>query len=89
MGTSLDSLYLNDLKVDSLVNLLKATYALEDWDKMIEISDKLYHVTQKPEENLRIKRNYYDRNIIYYIGYSQLMKGISLIFLGWMMGVKG
>ncbi|WP_148466807.1 hypothetical protein [Paenibacillus senegalimassiliensis] len=77
-GISLDSLYLNDLKVDSLVDLLKATYTLEDWDKMIEISDKLYQTTQESEENVKIKRSSCERHIVYYVGYSQLMKGIAL-----------
>lgn len=74
----MESSYLNDLKMDSLVDLLKATYALEDWDKMIEIADKLYHSAQESEENFRIKRSHYERHIVYYIGYSQLMKGIAL-----------
>lgn len=38
----MSELRLDDLKIDSLVDLLKATYALEDWDKMIEIANKLH-----------------------------------------------
>ncbi|WP_018751854.1 hypothetical protein [Paenibacillus sanguinis] len=74
----MNSSYLDDLKLDSLVDLLKATYTLEDWDKMIEISDKLYQATQKLEENTEFKQSQCERHMIYYIGHSQLAKGIAL-----------
>lgn len=74
----MESSYLNDLKLDSLVDLLKATYTLEDWDKMIEIADKLYQAAQESKEQMNSKRQNCERHIIYYVGHSQLAKGIAL-----------
>lgn len=71
-------LYLDNLKIDSLVDLLKVTYTLEDWDKMIEIADKLYFSAQELEGQTQVKRKSCERHLVYYFGYSQLMKGIAL-----------
>lgn len=82
----MDALHLDDLRIDSLVDLLKVSYSLEDHDRMIEIADKLYHSAQdiynKQKKNLKLgnKYIYQDRirHIIYYFGFSLLAKGIAL-----------
>ncbi|KFN12237.1 MAG: hypothetical protein E7L01_13875 [Paenibacillus macerans] len=74
----MSELRLDDLKIDSLVDLLKATYALEDWDKMIEIANKLHLSALGLEEEKTTKHKTYDRHPIYYFGFSQLAKGVAL-----------
>ncbi|GIO42278.1 hypothetical protein [Paenibacillus apis] len=82
----MNDLYLEDLKIDSLVDLLKASYSLEEWNKMIEIADRLYDSAQeiynKQKEAIQLGRKYVysdrKRHIIYYFGFSLLAKGIAL-----------
>ena len=66
--------------VDSLTKMLKLAFSNEDWANLIRISDKLieessilyYQQLQQPP-----KKPPHDRPLIYYIGYSQLSKGIA------------
>ncbi|MFB5265874.1 hypothetical protein ACE41H_03620 [Paenibacillus enshidis] len=82
----MDDLHLDGLKIDSLVDLLKAAYILEDYDHMIEIADKLLisaeRVYSKRKQSLELGKRYVyldgKRHIVYYFGFSQLMKGIAL-----------
>ncbi|RRJ65808.1 hypothetical protein EHV15_24990 [Paenibacillus oralis] len=74
----MNQLRLDDLKIDSLVDLLKATYTLEDWDKMIEIADKLHLTALELEGERSTKSKACERHPIYYFGYSKLMKGLAL-----------
>ncbi len=74
----MNQLRLDDLKIDSLVDLLKATYTLEDWDKMIEIADKLHLAALELEGERSTKSKACERHPIYYFGYSKLMKGLAL-----------
>ncbi|SUA83311.1 DNA-binding protein [Paenibacillus macerans] len=74
----LNQLRLDDLKIDSLVDLLKATYTLEDWDKMIEIADKLHLAALELEGERSTKSKACERHPTYYFGYSKLMKGLAL-----------
>ncbi|CAM4521589.1 hypothetical protein GNQ08_07665 [Paenibacillus macerans] len=74
----MDGLRLDDLKIDSLVELLKATFTLEDWDKMIEIANKLHLSALGLEEEKTTRHKTYDRHPVYYFGFSQLAKGVAL-----------
>lgn len=71
-------LELDDLHIDSIVDLLKASFTMEDWDKMIIIADKLYSSAQELENEKSNKFLRYKRHVIYYYGFSQLAKGIAL-----------
>lgn len=72
------SLILDDLDIDSIVNLLKSSFRIEDWDKMITIADKLYLSAQLLEKQKPEQRIQHNRHLVYYFGFSQLAKGIAL-----------
>ncbi|MFB5762475.1 hypothetical protein [Paenibacillus medicaginis] len=82
----MDDLHLDGLKIDSLVDLLKAAYTLEDYDHMIEIADKLLisaeRVYSKQKQSMDSGKRYVKvdgkRHIVYYFGFSQMAKGIAL-----------
>lgn len=75
-------LELDGIDADSLVDMLKLSFSLENWSAVIEISDKLFEVISityemsqyntKTSQKLQLKRN-----IVYYFGYSLLMKGVA------------
>lgn len=71
-------LVLDDLHIDSIVDLLKASFTMEDWDKMILIADKLYSSTIQFEKETRLNYLQPKRHLVYYYGFSQLAKGIAL-----------
>ncbi|MFB5265612.1 hypothetical protein ACE41H_02230 [Paenibacillus enshidis] len=79
----MDELQLDGLKIDSLVDLLRASYFLEEWDRMLEIADELLlsanHVYDKQKEALQSGQCYSygnrKRHLIYYFGFSQMAKG--------------
>ncbi|MBB3127792.1 hypothetical protein FHS19_002446 [Paenibacillus rhizosphaerae] len=68
------------IEIDTLVTMLKMAFSFENWDNMIKISTELYesayemYVEQK-ERNRRIQVT--ERPIVYYFGYSHLMKGLA------------
>ncbi|WP_054958543.1 hypothetical protein [Paenibacillus dakarensis] len=70
--------------LDSAVKMLKLTYSLELWDQLVDLSDKLYIKTTYLYKNrssytYKIKT---ERPLVYYYGYSLLMKGLALKELG-------
>lgn len=75
-------LELDGIDADSLVDMLKMSFSWENWSTVIEISDKLFEViaityemsqyNTKTPQKLKLKRN-----IVYYFGYSLLMKGVA------------
>lgn len=71
-------LVLDDLHIDSIVDLLKASFTMEDWEKMIIIADKLHSSTIKIEKEQQLNRIHPKRHLVYYYGFSQLSKGIAL-----------
>ena len=67
------------IDADSLVKMLKVSFSLENWNAIIEISDKLFEVTaiiHEISEN-NPSQHSLERDIAYYFGYSFLMKGIA------------
>lgn len=70
---------LDGIDADSLVKMLKVSFSLENWDAIIEISDKLFEVTAIIYETSGNNSSQYslERDIAYYFGYSFLMKGIA------------
>jgi tetratricopeptide (TPR) repeat protein len=85
-GSTLDELHLDGLKIDSLVDLLRASFFLEEWKRMLEISDKLLlsanKIYSRQKDSLKAGKRYaYDdreRHIVYYFGFSYMSKGIAL-----------
>lgn len=73
----MDELRLDYLKMDSLVDLLKASFSFEDWENMIEIANKLYFCAIELKEEVQ-QENHFKRHLTYYFGFSQLSKGIAL-----------
>lgn len=69
---------LTDLDADSLVKMLKGAFALEDWDNMINIANKLYEVINSIHSNQTLHILRLERPLPYYFGFSQLSKGIAL-----------
>lgn len=75
-------LELDGIDADSLVDMIKLSFSRENWSAVLEISDKLFEViaitydisqyNTKTPQNLKIRRN-----IVYYFGYSLLMKGVA------------
>lgn len=83
----MDDLYcLGDLRTDSLVDLLKASFSLEDYEKMIEIADRLYasakEIYYHQQDAMKSGKRYVygerKRHLIYYYGFANLAKGIAL-----------
>lgn len=71
---------LEELNVDSLIQMLKASFSFENWDAMIEIADKLHEqisIIYENNSNL-IRGPKLKRSIPYYFGYSSCAKGIAL-----------
>ncbi|MFM9277598.1 hypothetical protein [Paenibacillus jiagnxiensis] len=82
----MDDLHLDDLRIDSLVDLIRASFFLEEWSKMLQISDKLLLSANKvySEQKKALeagKRYVFDdrkRHVVYYFGFSYMSKGIAL-----------
>lgn len=80
---TLGDLDLKDIdNLDSLTKMLKGAFAIDAYKHMIEIADKLYTQAYKALQVLNDKSvphlHIFERNIVYYIGFSQLSKGIAL-----------
>ncbi|AWB43127.1 hypothetical protein DCC85_02025 [Paenibacillus sp. CAA11] len=84
MQDELDQLLLDPVHIDTLVNMLKMAYSFENWDQVISLSDSLIETAS------RINHDYtsrpvgiysgsepMNRSIVYYFGYSYLMKGLA------------
>lgn len=75
-------LELDGIDADSLVDMIKLSFSRENWSAVLEISDKLFEViaitydisqyNTKTPQILKLRRN-----IVYYFGYSLLMKGVA------------
>ncbi|ADO59755.1 hypothetical protein [Paenibacillus polymyxa] len=68
--------------LDVLAKLLKMSYSLDDWNKVIELSEKLnqcslQQLNEKTGNQINLKRP-----LIYYCGYSNLMKSEGLQKIG-------
>ncbi|UQZ32206.1 DNA-binding protein [Paenibacillus sp. PK3_47] len=81
---------LNGINADSLVQMLKASFTLENWEGILQIADRLYseinHLySVKQLERADVQRlsvHGLNRSIVYYFGYSMCLKGIALEKLG-------
>ncbi|WP_159067686.1 DNA-binding protein, partial [Paenibacillus ihuae] len=81
---------LNGINVDSLVQMLKASFTLDNWDGILQIADRLYteintiHNSNQQElpHGQKVSSPQLKRSIVYYFGYSMCLKGIALEKLG-------
>ncbi|WP_151736953.1 DNA-binding protein [Paenibacillus tengchongensis] len=81
---------LNGINADSLVQMLRASFTLENWDGILQIADRLlcevnrfYSIIQYEHANgQRVSTFGLNRSIVYYFGYSMCLKGIALEKLG-------
>ncbi|MNW27597.1 hypothetical protein D3C74_43990 [compost metagenome] len=81
-----DELHLDGMMIDSLIDLLRASFFLEEWDRMIEISDKVLVSSTKlynEQKNTLDNGGKYiygnrGRHLIYYFGFGYMSKGIAL-----------
>lgn len=66
--------------LDSLTNMLKLAFSNEDWHNMITIADRLYEescILYHYQLNQSSGKTSHDRPLIYYLGFSQLCKGVA------------
>lgn len=78
------------INADSLVQMLKASFTLENWDGILQVADQLYNEINKYYEiNQReradgkeISTFGLNRSIVYYFGYSMSLMGIALEKMG-------
>lgn len=75
---------LDGMNADSLTDMLKASFSLENWDAMIVIAEKLFEqITIIYETNSdTMSQQKLKRTIPYYFGFSLCSKGIALQKLG-------
>ncbi|WP_028592434.1 hypothetical protein [Paenibacillus massiliensis] len=82
----MDDLHLEGMRIDSLVDLLRASYFLEEWDRTLEIASKLLisgeTVLRQQRGFLKSGKPYKygerERHLVYYYGYGYMMTGIAL-----------
>lgn len=72
------------MNADSLIDMLKASFSLDNWTAMIEISDKLIEVVSVIHAtNLDgLEAQLLKRSLVYYFGFSLCAKGIAFQKLG-------
>ncbi|AIQ50656.1 hypothetical protein [Paenibacillus sp. FSL R7-0331] len=75
-------LELDGIAADSLVDMIKLSFSWENWAAVIEVSDKLFEViaiTYDTSQNIigMSPKPQLKRSIVYYFGYSLLMKGVG------------
>ncbi|MNB89948.1 hypothetical protein D3C75_369990 [compost metagenome] len=75
-------LELDGIAADSLVDMIKLSFSWENWPAVIEVSDKLFEViaiTYDTSQNIieMSPKPQLKRSIVYYFGYSLLMKGVG------------
>lgn len=76
---------LRDIHVDSLVQMIRASYILENWEIILQIADALYYeinhlysimqeegIDRQDSNKFKLKRS-----VIYYFGYSMCLKGVA------------
>ncbi|MCM3126500.1 MULTISPECIES: hypothetical protein [unclassified Paenibacillus] len=73
------------LDLDTLVQHIKVSYSVENWNDVISISNELLELAKEIHKELLEKgstSHVFGKHIIYYFGYSYLMTGLSYQKLG-------
>lgn len=73
------------VEIDTLISMLKMAYSFENWDKVISISVEVYRAAnriykehiQHKSFGRQITHEPMNRPLVYYFGYSYLMKGLA------------
>lgn len=65
---------LNEIEIDTVVHMIKMAYSFENWEKVITLSENLLEMSS-PTNNSKARTK---KPIVYYFGYSHLMKGLAL-----------
>lgn len=77
---------LEGMNADSLTDMLKASFSLENWNTMIEIAEKLFEqiaiIYETSKYNDTLGEQQLRRSIPYYFGFSLCSKGIALQKIG-------
>ncbi|MDQ0492857.1 DNA-binding protein [Paenibacillus brasilensis] len=71
--------------LDSIVGMLKMAFSLEEWEQMIQIADQLHTQAHRVYEQQQLELTkggqprtlHIKRPLVYYLGFSQLTKGIA------------
>lgn len=71
---------LTQIKIDTLVNMIKMSYTFEDWNEVISLSEGLLELAQltKNREKQFPCLDSMEKPPLYYFGYSYLIKGLAL-----------
>ncbi|MEF2967712.1 DNA-binding protein [Paenibacillus sp. M1] len=72
--------------LDTLTQMIKVAFTLNGWEKMIELAEQLYRVAKRiydeqqgmKAKGVEIPPLKYKRPLVYYFGYSHLIKGEAL-----------
>ncbi|ASA21478.1 DNA-binding protein [Paenibacillus donghaensis] len=78
-------LNLKGIQPDTLVEMLKLSFASESWDTILQIADKLHQsinriYTANQEDRaagIQVRTYGLERSVVYYFGYSMCLKGIA------------
>lgn len=77
--------YSESLDLDTLVKLIQINYTLENWEEVLSFSDELMCLAKEIHKELvetESTSHEFKQHIIYYFGYSYLMKSLSYQKLG-------
>lgn len=77
--------YNESLDLDTLVKLIQINYTLENWEEVLSFSDELMTLAKEIHKELvetESTSHEFKQHIIYYFGYSSLMKSLSYQKLG-------
>ena len=68
-----NTILVDEIDNDTLVSMIKMAYAFENWEKVISLSDDLLEMSTPENKKMSMKNP-----LVYYFGYSHLMKGLAL-----------
>ncbi|MGM1044738.1 MAG: hypothetical protein ACQEXX_01190 [Bacillota bacterium] len=63
----------DEIDIDTLVSMIKMAYAFDNWKQVISLSDDLLEKSTPDNKKILMKKP-----LVYYFGYSHLMKGLAL-----------
>ncbi|MEC0242839.1 hypothetical protein P4H66_23800 [Paenibacillus dokdonensis] len=67
-----------DTSPDSLSTMLRMAHSFKNWDNLIRLSDALYDLALNMFNNDSRAKHHLQKPLVYYLGFSSLMKGLSL-----------
>ncbi|WP_136606012.1 hypothetical protein [Paenibacillus dokdonensis] len=67
-----------DTSPDTLTTMLRMAHSFKNWDNLIRLSDALYDLALSMFNGDPRGKSYLQKPLVYYLGFSSLMKGLSL-----------